>query len=341
MVSVERTGLAEVSYEVLTELPQLSALSGEWNSLLGRSACNRAFSSAQWFISVCKLRLSELTPYVVVARRDGVLAGLLPLVLIDEGKTATFPDVENDYNDMVVASGDTPAMKGLLEHALSAAGGCQRFILSRVRDDSCCLRAAQAMEPDGWAKMSYHKGASCPYINLPPSYSEFLNKKSRSFRAGLRQAQRKAAQHGVFVSELDAGTLAPGRLPETFLSLHLSRFAEYSPLASPIAQAFVREVFPSLFIERRLRAFALFEAEKIIAIHLCMVGANSLCLWNGGFGAAAARWSPGRLLINAGIERAYALQLEEYDFLRGDESYKSRWASGERSTGRLEFIIGN
>jgi len=55
-----------------------------------------------------------------------------------------------------------------------------------------------------------------------------------------------------------------------------------------MAQAFVREVVPPLFIDHRLRAFALYETEKIIAVSLCLVGTDSLCLWNGGFASVRA-----------------------------------------------------
>jgi hypothetical protein len=32
--------------------------------------------------------------------------------------------------------------------------------------------------------------------------------------------------------------------------------------------------------------------------------------------------------------------MSEYDLLRGDEGYKSRWANGMRYIGQLEFAIG-
>ena len=325
-----------ISYEVLTELPAITSMAGDWNALLARSDCNLAFGSAQWFIANC--RVQNVQPYTIVARRSGALAGILPLVLNET--IATFPEDESDYNDLVVARGDTSAMVGLLDHALSAGVGYQRLILSRLRDDSNCIRGAQILSRRGNLGKLYSRDTSCPYIRLLSSYDEYLLTRSRSFRTSLRQAQRYAEMHNVRIGELEPESFSAESLPEVFLGLHLHRFAGYSSLESPIAQAFVREVFPALFVERRLRAFVMYEAESIVAINLCMVGPSSLCLWNGGFIGAAERWSPGKLLISAGIREASALNLTEYDFLRGPEAYKSRWANDTRDIGQLEFEIG-
>jgi CelD/BcsL family acetyltransferase involved in cellulose biosynthesis len=339
MLSTETLDTTSTGYEVLTELSAITTIASEWNELLARSDCNLAFSSAQWFIGSC-LRDPDVRPYVIVARSGAALVGILALVLSHAGTVATFPDAESDYNDIVTARDDVPVMTGLLSRALGAGAGYRQLVLSRLRDDSNCLRAAEIVIPAGDLCRSYSVETSCPYIRLLPGYDEYLLTRSKSFRTSLRQAHSNAERHNVWVSELQPESFSPDCLAEMFLSLHLNRFAGRSPLASRIAQTFVREVIPSLFDERRLRAFALLEARSIIAINLCMVGADSLCLWNGGFTAAAARWSPGKLLISAGIRKANALNMTEYDFLRGDEDYKSRWANHMREIGQLEFRIG-
>lgn len=330
----------EVDYEVLTEVVAITAIASEWNALLARSDCNLAFSSAQWFIASCRLD-QDVRPYVIVARRGDVLVGIFPLVLRNAGIVAAFPDEQSDYNDIVTERNDLAATTGLLDHALATGAGYQRLVLSHFRDDSNCLRAAKILIPSGDLSKLYGTETSCPYIRLPSSYDEYLLTRSKNFRTSLRQAHSNAERHDVWVSELQPESFSPDCLSDVFLSLHLNRFGVGSSLASPIAQAFVCEVVPSLFVERRLRAFALHEAESIIAINLCMVGANSLCAWNGGFIAAAARWSPGKLLISAGIRKAIALNMSEYDLLRGDEDYKSRWANDTRYIGQLEFTIGD
>ena len=70
-------------------------------------------------------------------------------------------------------------------------------------------------------------------------------------------------------------------------------------------------------------------------IDLLFRGAHSLCAWNGGYPPEVECWSPGRLLLLSGIQRAYQLGLEEYDLLRGNQEWKASWANRSRTVGRI------
>src|SRR5438270_688219 len=327
-----------LNYGVLTALPVVAALAPEWNALLARSGCNLAFSSAQWFIAACHAQAVQ--PYLLVARRGTMLAGLLPLVVTDDGGSIEFPSYLCDYNDIVSEPEDVGAAAGLLAHAGSAASAASsKLVLANLRADSNCLRAAAELTRTNAIKFTQRREQSCFYLPLSTSFSEYLQTRSRSFRKGLGRARREAERNDVCVRELDAASCPPAQLPEIFLSLNYNRFGHNSHFKSPAAQAFVHELFPSLFIEHRLRAFALLAAEKIIGLDICLMGSNSLCTWNGGFNDEAAGWSPGKLLLCAGIQRAYELQLAEYDLLRGTHSYKASWALATRILNRIELQL--
>jgi CelD/BcsL family acetyltransferase involved in cellulose biosynthesis len=336
--SAEPQDAARIGYEVLNNLSDITAISSEWNDLLARISCNRAFSSAQWFTATCRLHL-EMMPHVIVARRAANLVAILPLVLTDEGRCAEFPSYISDYNDILAAPEETEAVCGLLDYAAASARGCHSIKLTNLRDDSNCLRALRMMETARSFNYSLHQERSCFYLRLSSNYDELLRTKSRVFRKNLWRAEREAERAGVIVRELEPESFSADELPELFLSLNFERFGNNSHFESARAQAFIQEVFPSLFVERRFRAFALYQAQRIIGIDICMVGSRSLCTWNGGFIPTAERFSPGMLLINAGIRQAYALQMDEYDFLRGTHAYKARWANGTRVLSRCEFQL--
>ena len=323
-----------ITYRVLDSVPEIEAISGEWDLLLDQSPCNRAFSCSKWFLVSCSLNQS-ISPRVVVARRGDVIAGVFPLVLVDDTGIATFASELSDYNDIVALENDRAVLAGLLEYAISSADGCKRVILSRVRRDSNCLRAARALRPaDDFDQL--FKG-SCQYIRLSSSYEEYLRTRSRNFRKSLSRARRIAEDYNLTIRQLEPESFPPSRLPEAFLSLNLDRWGAESYYRLPFPQSFVLKILPDLFSEGRMRVFALMKDERLLGLDLCMIGKNSLCTWNGGFLSETEQWSPGNLLIAAGIKQAYAMNLEEYDLLRGDESYKKRWANSIRPIGRLEF----
>src|SRR5262249_36536292 len=57
-----------VTYREYAELPLVATLSEQWDRLLHSTTCNRAFSSAAWFLSACKAD-SSFSPCVITARR--------------------------------------------------------------------------------------------------------------------------------------------------------------------------------------------------------------------------------------------------------------------------------
>jgi CelD/BcsL family acetyltransferase involved in cellulose biosynthesis len=332
--------LAEVdniTYQVLDTFPDVEAIAAEWDLLLDQSPCNRAFSCSRWFLVSCSLNQS-ISPHVIVARRGGAIMGVLPLVLIDDSRVATLASESSDYNDIVSIEGDYSVLVGLLEHAISLGGSYERVVLSRVRRDSNCFRAAEILEREGSIQPVFQTTGTCPYVDLSLSYEEYLRTRSKSFRKSLRRAQRNAESSNIAVRELDPTHFPPGRLPEEFLSLNLDRWGAKSYYRSTFVESFVLKLLPDLFSQRRMRAFALMKEERLLGLDLCMVGANSLCSWNGGFLSEAARCSPGKLLIDAGIRQAYAGKFEEYDLMRGDEAYKKSWANNTREIGSL--LIG-
>lgn len=326
-----------VTYQVLDQLSEIEAIAGEWDALLDRSRCNRAFSCSQWFIVSCRLDQS-LAPRVLIARREGVIAGVLPMVLHHDAGVATFVSELSDYNDIVALENDETVVAGLLSYAILHQDGYKRIVLSRLRSDSNCLRGAQALNPARDFDQQLTGGTQ--YVHLPRTFEEYLNTRSKNFRKSLRRAQRAAGDSNLTIRELQPESFPPESVAKLFLSLNLDRWGAESYYHLPFPQSFVLELLPDLFAEGRMRVFALTQADKLLGLDLCMIGKDSLCTWNGGFLTASERWSPGNLLIAAGIRRALDLKLAEYDLLRGNEAYKKRWANRIRPMLRIEFDVG-
>lgn len=311
-----------LAYETLTSLPKVESFAGEWEALLERSAASPAFSSPAWFLASCRAR-PELAPRVLTARRGGELVGLLPLAVNERGELV-FGTWLCDYNDAVVSPDEPEAAAGLLRQAFR---GGHRVRLSFVRPDSACIRALADLGEDEQPERPQENRRLCPYVRLPETYE---------VRKSLRRAWRRAAAEGFEPRELTPAELAPPELAETFLAVHLARFGDLSCFARPDGAGFARELLPELFARRRLRAFALLRAGRVVALDLCMADGVGLRSWNGGFLPEAAPFSPGQLLTDWGIRRACGLGLAEYDFLRGAEAYKESWATDRREI--LELV---
>lgn len=315
----------------LQNLAELTAISHEWDDLLDRSHCNRAFSSSAWYLAACNLK-TEVSPCVIVARRSAGIAAVLPLAWTASSSNLNGVSMLADYNDIVCEPDDLTASSAVLQASLTLGP----LNIWRVRADSILMRAAQAL---GWREpsMRFHREGRYSYISLPDGYGPYLSGRSRNFRRSLGQAKRRVFNQGLWVRELRPDELQPALLPDLFLSLHLDRLGEASVFlpGSPNEQ-FVRMAFPQLFAQQRLRAFGIMRGGACLGLDIAMVGYDSLCVWNGGYRSEISRCSPGRLFLDAEIQQACSEGLTELDLSRGIQDWKERWANAIRDVGRLE-----
>lgn len=323
-------------FQVLTELPEIVALTSEWESLLAQSTCNRGFGSVHWFVAACRANPS-LRPHVVVARRGKTLTGLLPLVLDED--TATFANYLTDYNDAIAAAKDLETIAALLRFACTQPNGYTSINLKHLRQDSVCLQAVNFLSQENDFKYTFRETLICYYLQLQATHDAFLQSKDSRFRKRLKRLQALADNAGLTAAELDPASFNSSELPDLFLSLHLARRNVKSCFELSAAQNFVIEMMPPLFEKRAIRACVLRNGGRIVAIDLYTMGHNSLCVWNGGFLDEFGYCSPGKLLINEGIKLACALKVDEFDFLRGGEVYKESWVNSSRYIGQLQFVL--
>jgi len=322
------------TYREYTELPLVAALSEQWDRLLQSTTCNQAFSSAAWFLSACNAD-SSFSPCVIAAWCGSQLVGILPLVQISGAARAEFAS-PSDYNDIIARPEDNLTIEGMLDYALGLG---KTLSLKHLRLDSNCYRAVAHARPD-LAEKRFQIDRKCFYINLHASYDDYLDSRSKKLRADLRRCERRAHEDGLAVVALSPEDFSPELLPEVFLSLNFARFREESGFRRPARQAFVRAAFPEVFRQGRLKPFALTAGGKVIALDICLVGPRGLGAWNGGFLPEAEEYAPGKLLVAEELRHCFALGVEEYDWLQGQDSYKTRWATGSRVTGRFDFEPG-
>jgi CelD/BcsL family acetyltransferase involved in cellulose biosynthesis len=110
-------------------------------------------------------------------------------------------------------------------------------------------------------------------------------------------------------------------------------------LATGYRDLFERHENVQMFVELRRRGAlvvtSLWAGELLLAAHLGAFADNRLYWWVPAYDPEFARYSPGRLMLEAMLRESFHRQHVEFDFLIGNEAYKWYYATHFRTIGPL------
>jgi CelD/BcsL family acetyltransferase involved in cellulose biosynthesis len=240
---------------------------------------------------------------------------------------------ESDYQDFV----------GGMRREECAAAFVEDLLLSR--DWHFCELGA--LRPDLTALLSTALGG--PQIHLDQCMALPLPADRETFERDLGRRRRKAFRQHMKALETDQGPCvfstidAPDALPAAMADLfrlHGERrgmIGDGGAFVKESVRAFHREVAAAFLGRGWLRLHRLTVAERCIATLYCFHLRDATYFYQSGFDPAFARYSPGALLIHHAIGAAIDDGAREFDFMRGVESYKTRWRAEPRANGHIVF----
>ena len=222
------------------------------------------------------------------------------------------------------------------EHA--AAAGALRTALGRLRWDAFFGEQlpGEEMWPELIGGRLWRREAS-PSLALPATWDEYLATRSRNFREQLRRREAAIRREGDVVTRLADRTTLDRDL-DTLFALHRARWGS-TPTDfgdTPFHRQLAREA-----LERGwLRLWLLeLDGRPIAAWHGFQVG--TVCsYYQAGRDPGFERHSIGYLLMGHSIHAAIAEGAREYRFGRGDEPFKSRFASHDSGLATVVLTRG-
>lgn len=306
-------------------LPQDDVTRAEWSRLA--ELAGNVFATPEWVDVWCEYAAPEARPLLVGCRdADGVLRALLPLHAQRFGPLRVLRFLGHGASDElgpVCEPADRDAAATALRDAMDA-----RVVPGAV------LLAERMPFPTPWASLlGGHVIASEPSPVLPVegrTFEEFLMSRSRGFRNQVRRIERRLAeQHEVEVHLVDQPDELSAAM-DVLYELHAGRWGDESDAFAGAADALHR-AFAAVALERGwLRLWTL------------RLDGQPAASWYGfRFGRADSFYQSGRdrdrddlmvgaILLARTVRATFDDGLEEYRFLRGNESYKRRWTSEDR-----------
>ena len=222
-----------------------------------------------------------------------------------------------------------PGERGVAEAMLraSADAGCDVLLADRLPGDR---EPAEGAWPEALGGVSLLR-ASSPVIDLAGlSWDEFLAQRSSNFRSQVRRKERKLVRDHDLSFRLAED---PGRLEadlDALFSLHRARWGEGGSGSFEGAREGFHREFAAIAMERGwLRLWLAEAADRPVAAWLGFRFGGADWYYQMGRDPDWDRSSVGFVLLAHTIRDAIEGGQRLYRLLRGDETYKSRFATGD------------
>jgi CelD/BcsL family acetyltransferase involved in cellulose biosynthesis len=216
--------------------------------------------------------------------------------------------------------------------------GANRITLDAIREDAGKADAAgAALRRAGYRIVQGH-GALSPWLDLPATWEELIQKSSRNLRSQLGRRQRALEREGTLTFRNVADPAEVDEALEAFLQLEGSGWkgrAGTAILGDPRTERLYRDFAQAAASRGWLRMYSLeLDGDLIAGDYGCSFAGTGFLIKTA-FSEAHERFSPGLVLRAKVLQAAIEEGLTSYDFLGGPERYKQRWASELRPRARI------
>jgi len=343
--------MTDLRIERLTSYDQFLALRADWDSLVESSVAT-IFLTHNWLDRWWQFYGRGFDLWILVVRDGESLIGLMPLVLVREAmgiRRLTFMGggevTPNHLNIIACPERFSEALGLICTYLLTCSSEWDFLDIDKLPAQHIAVdlfrNAFMSRGLTLWRKVT----ARCPYAVLPESFGLYLQSLGYSTRAGYRRVKRYLERD--FPGTRFDQVRSEEELDEVFERLVILHQVRWTKKGYPGAFArdraveFHRANAHDALKSGLLRMYYLKVSGTIAAVYYCFRMANSVQYYIGGFDDRFAKYSPGMLITGYSIEQSIAEKASLFDFLEGDEGYKSHWASGVRENVRLAVFSSN
>lgn len=333
------TGAAALTVIILSGLNELDGIASEWNALVFSLAGRSPMLSHAWVTSYLERRPRNGERWVCLAAfANDRLVGILP-VSIEEaevwGKSVTMIRQPRDPHlhsvDVVTAPGYERAVVASFREALDeVAPGWFGLEFSKL-DGGSPLVSPECGVPRSSVVRVVEGGASV--VETKGKWEEYQRGLSSNFRRQLKRARNKAAEFGSLDAEFWTGSAADPAQLDRFMRVEAAGWK--GRVGSAIREddglvGFYRRLVERLSQCGALEWHFLRVDDETVAGHLAIRSGRVLSIWKIGFDEAYAHCSPGVLLLEKVLARAFADESVDEVNLVTDKDWHRSWQPQRR-----------
>jgi CelD/BcsL family acetyltransferase involved in cellulose biosynthesis len=318
----------------------LDALAADWAELDEPAHPGAAFRSWAWSSAWWNAFSAGRELLVLHARAAGRTVGLLPLfcdrTIIGGRHLALLGEgiVGSDYLGCLARPAEAERVARAFA-AYLAALDCDTIDLDGLLPDDPLTRA---LTDTLGRRAVVSERYRCPHITLAGDFATYLEELPDGTGAQWRRRRRwLEKQPGHAFEALSAPAEVVAGLDELF-ALHRRRWAVEGgsdAIDSPEVEAFHRDAAGRLAARGWARLYLLSIAGAVRAALYGFRHGDRFAFYQAGYDPDFSQRSVGTVLLGRVVEDCFTAGVREFDFLRGTEPYKLKWANGWRHTVRL------
>lgn len=323
--------------ELVTDFSALEALSDQWALLHARSREPEIFQDFRWAQAWWRTVGKGARLFTPVVYRGPQIVGLLPLVL-EAGRLRFLGHSVSDYNHLIAQSEDSGSvLESCLDCLRDRAGQWTELLLDNVPELSDLTKSMRQLPARLQRAVIETKGDRCPALVLHADRAVVV-------RAGMskkfRQAVKRLSRHGQLrFRHLDNPLEATAKLAD-LATQHIRRSVLAGRRSRFLDQDYASffTTLLALFDPRTEIRFSVLElGQRAIACHFGTLYDGKYLYYKPSFDVDLWDLAPGQVLLWHLLDHLPSVDAREFDFGRGDEPYKQRFANQVRQN--LNFVV--
>jgi CelD/BcsL family acetyltransferase involved in cellulose biosynthesis len=333
-------GSTELTLRVLESIEEIGPWVGAWSSLLDRSPADSLFLTPEWHLSWLEAMGEEVAPrFVLGLDAQGTLRALLPLALrwirvgpfklrVAElsGEEMASGDHLGMIHDSSVADASWPEFGSRLRQ-LAGETDLLRFRAMDDGDTAAWLRSVA--RENSWPSLEAPPDVA-PRAALPRDFDTYMASLSGPHRKEIRRLWRRLTASAPVQSALNEASRPLEAVLDGLVDLHVSLWkgrGRTGTLAAPRKREFLKKICRRSLNNGWLRLRQIDVGGHLAAAILVFHRKESAYYYQSGWDPSYASYKIGQAAVVDAMRGAIEEGISFFDFLRGDEAYKYRFAN--------------
>ncbi|MFH2138130.1 MAG: GNAT family N-acetyltransferase [Candidatus Omnitrophota bacterium] len=330
--------MKKFSANIIRSISEIKLIEKEWDALLCSSAISSPFLTLEWLCSwwECFVVNEELN--VITLREQKRLIAVFPLV---KRKVGVFTVLEfwgmgrSDYLNFII-NRDVDTSEVLSELFCVLEGQNREWDIINLRDmffSEAIRNVFIKVAREHKMYITIKKDSICPYVPLTGDWEDYLSKKTTKHKKNIKYLLNKLGKNKEATVVRNSEDMSVNGLLEMLLKIESNSWKVdigNPRILGDNSKEFFLKIIKRFNQKKWLNVWVLLIAGVPVAHIINFVFEGKIFFYNVAYNKAYGKLSPGTYLTALAFQDAFERNLSEYDFLRGDEKYKTYWAKAER-----------